>query len=184
MMTKQEAREEMKKRRKAFTGAERAEADWKIRRNLLELEVVKTAENFFSFVSYGTEVDTRELISLLLQQKKRVAVPRVKGRDMDFYQISSLEQMKPGYQGILEPCTQKRVRGENGVMLLPGLAFDEKKHRVGYGGGFYDCYLAGKAGENLITVAVAYDFQLVEHIMTESFDWTPDILVTDKRIIY
>lgn len=183
-MTKQEIREEMKKRRNAFTGAERAEADRKIRQNLLELEVVKKAANYFSFVSYGTEVDTMELISLLLRQKKRVAVPRVKGREMDFYQISSLEQMKPGYQGILEPCFGHRVRGENGVMLLPGLAFDERRHRVGYGGGFYDRYLATKAGEKLTTVAIAYDFQLVEHIVAESFDRTPDILVTDRRIIY
>lgn len=182
-MTKQQVREEMKIRRRAISFQEREERNQKIRQNLLELEEVRNTEEIFPFVSYGTEVDTIELITLFLQQQKRVAVPKVSGKDMDFYKITALKQLQPGYQGILEPAVCELMRAEKGVMLLPGLAFDRKRNRIGYGGGFYDRYLAEKAGEKLITVAAAYDFQVVDNLPAESFDWKPDIIVTDCQVI-
>lgn len=162
---------------------EREERDRKIRQNLLELEEVRGAESVFSFVSYGTEVDTLELISLFLQQGKLVAVPKVIGEEMEFYQIAGLEQLSPGFQGIPEPPETCPVRGEEGVMLLPGLAFDGERNRVGYGGGFYDRYLAENGGAGMVTVALAYDFQVVECLSVDDYDWKPDILVTDGRVI-
>ena len=182
-MTKEEARKEMRQRRKMLSSHERAQRNQRIRENLLGLEEVKRGKNIFPFVSYGTEADTMELIALFLQQGKRVAVPKVEGREMEFYEITGLGQLAPGYQGIPEPPAAPQVRGENGVMLLPGLAFDRERHRVGYGGGFYDRYLADKAGKDLITVAIAYDFQVVEELSVEAFDWKPDILVTDRGVL-
>lgn len=182
-MTKEEARKEMRQRRKMLSSHERAERNRRIRENLLGLEEMQRAENIFPFVSYGTEADTMELIAIFLKQGKSVAVPKVKGLEMEFYQITGLDQLAPGYRGIPEPPATRRVQGENGVMLLPGLAFDRERHRVGYGGGFYDRYLADKAGKELLTVAIAYDFQVVERLSVEAFDRRPDILVTDRRVL-
>lgn len=182
-MTKEEARKEMRQRRKMLSSRERTQRNQRIRENLLGLEEIKRGKIIFPFVSYGTEADTMELIALFLKQGKRVAVPRVEGEEMEFYEITQLGQLVPGYQGIPEPPATRKVSGENGVMLLPGLAFDRERHRVGYGGGFYDRYLADKAGKDLITVAIAFDFQVVEELSVESFDWKPDILVTDRQVL-
>ena len=70
---------------------------------------------------------------------------------------------------------------KNALIIMPGLAFDEKKNRIGYGGGFYDKYLERHPG--LFKVALAYDFQIYKKLETEQFDIRPDIIVTDKRVI-
>lgn len=182
-MTKKEAREAMRQRRGGMSDRERRDRDRGIRENLLALEEVRGAEAIFSFVSCGTEADTLSLISLFLQEGRLVAVPRVSGKDMAFYQIAGLKELKPGFQGILEPSGRNPVRGVGGVMLLPGLAFDHQRNRVGYGGGYYDRYLAKEAGAGLVTVAIAYDFQVAGELDVDEYDWRPDILVTDRRVI-
>ncbi len=182
-MTKKEAREMMRQRRKEMSSRERRERNRRIRENLLALEEVERAGTMYSFVSYGTEADTLSLLSTFLQQGRLVAVPKVSGEDMAFYQIAHLEELEPGFQGIPEPPETHLVRGEGGVMLLPGLAFDRHRNRVGYGGGYYDRYLAEEAGAGLVTVAIAYDFQVVERLVVDDYDWRPDILVTDRRVI-
>lgn len=175
----------MGQRRKAMTEKTRKEYDLAIMERLLQREEMKHATYFFPFVSYRTEVDTIALIQKVLsEQDKRVCVPKVQGEEMDFYEIHTMSDLKEGYQGILEPTTDTVIPADSGVMLLPGLAFDLQRHRVGYGGGFYDRYLEKKAGEHLCTIAVAYDFQIVEEgILADAYDVSPDILLTEKRTI-
>ena len=66
-------------------------------------------------------------------------------------------------------------------MVMPGLAFDRNRNRAGYGGGFYDKYLADKP--QIFKSAVAFHFQIVESIETDSYDLRPDIIVTEQEII-
>lgn len=66
-------------------------------------------------------------------------------------------------------------------MILPGVAFDEKKHRVGYGGGFYDRYL--EKHPTLTKIAFAFEFQIFDSVPSESFDRQPEKIITEKRII-
>lgn len=185
MISKAQARERMREQRKAMSDRMRREYDRMVMERLLQREEIKKATYFFPYVSYGTELDTLAMISRLLSEhEKRVCVPRVHGKEMDFYEIHAMSDLKEGYQGILEPVTQDIVPALSGVMLLPGLAFDLERHRVGYGGGFYDRYLSNKAGTDLCTIAIAYDFQIVEEgIDVDSFDISPDILLTEKRTI-
>ena len=183
-MTKQEAREQMKVLRQGLTAEQREERDKKIFARMLRLKMLQEAEWFFPFVSYGTEVDTMRMIQYALQETKlRVAVPRVRGKNMDFYEITSMNHLKKGYRGILEPDTDTLVEAKEGIMLLPGLAFDIEKNRVGYGGGYYDRYLAHYPCPDRITIAVAYDFQIVHKIETDAFDQCADWIITDQRII-
>ena len=108
-----------------------------------------------SYVSFGPEVGTRTLIGLLLGQGRRVAVPRVNraARSMTFHEISSLGELEPGTMGILEPAPDVPavpVEGMVGsVCLVPGLVFDGAGHRVGYGGGYYDRFLAFYPGDKV-----------------------------------
>lgn len=186
-MTKQEARRLMKQKRSELGEVERNRQNAAIAKNLFDSGIFEKIEWFYPFVSYGTEVDTISMIQKVLAEqfqgnKVRVAVPRVQGRDMDFYEICSMDDLESGYQGILEPkAFCKMVEATEGLMLLPGLAFDRKGNRVGYGGGYYDRYLEKYGNEKLLTWAVAYDFQIVDDIQCQEFDICPQRLITAKR---
>ena len=112
---------------------------------------------------------------------KKVAAPKVVGEDMIFYQISHPEDLEPGYYGIREPKTDLPVAdGEDGLMVMPGVAFDDRRHRVGYGGGFYDRYLSKHTRH--FTAALAFEFQMMEEVPTEPTDLLPDVVITEKTI--
>lgn len=182
-MTKQEAREQMKKLRRELSDQERKKKDRLIFEHLMQTEAMQQETYFFPFVSYGTEVDTLSIIEWVLEQgRMTVAVPKVQGKEMDFYRITSQKELAKGYQGILEPVTSDSIFAKEGVMLLPGLAFDKKKNRTGYGGGYYDRYLARCKSQKLITIALAYEFQIVDAIEADCFDIRPQWIITENGI--
>lgn len=182
-MKKEVVRKHMLSLRKNMTEQERKEKDACIRNRLYDTECFRCAECFFPFVSYGTEVDTQMILHRLLEMGKKVAVPRVQGQEMEFYVIRSFQDLEKGTMGILEPVTEERVVPSEGIMLLPGLAFDLKKNRLGYGGGYYDRYFEKYLCDNVKKIALAYDFQVVEQLETERFDRKADVIITDQRII-
>ena len=95
---------------------------------------------------------------------------------MHFYEITALSDCVPGAFGILEPAGEEKDRITTpGFMLVPGLAFDKNGNRLGYGGGFYDKYLASH--EEIITAALGYDFQIVEKVPSEPHDKKMDYLI-------
>lgn len=183
-MTKEAVRKSMRFFRKNMAEDERKEKDALIRKNLYGLAVFQNACYFFPFVSYGTEVDTQSIIRKLLEEGKQVAVPKVCGKEMDFYDIRSFDDLEKGPMGILEPVTNEIVEVKEGVMLIPGLAFDVSKRRVGYGGGYYDRYFERICCGQVTKIGIAYDFQVVDYLETEHFDRTVDLIVTEKRIIW
>ena len=95
------------------------------------------------FCVYGLqkEVMTRDLIEKALQMGKTVAVPRVEDDDMVYYEIKDFSTLKSGYFGIMEPDGGKVCTREEGFLLVPGVAFDPARHRVGYGKGFMTAFL-------------------------------------------
>ena len=77
--------------------------------------------------------------------------------------------MEKGYAGIPEPVADAPVADDPAALvLMPGLAFTEKGDRMGYGGGFYDKFLAAEPDHP--TVALCYDFQMVDYIPTDDYD--------------
>lgn len=188
-MTKQEAREMMSRKREAMESGERLRQDREIAERVFQLEYWGEVNWFYPYVSYGTEVDTIAMLRYVLEhpvqgRRLHVAVPRVRGREMEFYEITSMEELEPGYHGILEPEQScQKVEATEGIMLLPGLAFDQQGNRVGYGGGYYDRYLERYDNERLLTVAVAYDFQIVDRIEMQEYDRRPQLMImaSEKR---
>ena len=142
----------------------RKAASEKIREWLFANKRYKAAGTVFVYASYKSEVETKEIIQGALRQGKRVAVPKVHGDEMFFYEINSWEELFPGYQGILEPQNAGReplVPASSDVMLVPGAAFDHQGGRIGYGKGYYDRYwnrhisAFGNNGPYLIGLAFA-----------------------------
>lgn len=183
LVTKEEAREIVRSLKRQMKPEEIKERSKLVMKKLEELPCFLEARTVYCYVSYNQEVDTRNLINRSLELGKEVAVPRVEGKDIAFYTISSLSDLKPGYQGILEPSGSKVSKAERALMIFPGLAFDLKKNRVGYGGGFYDRYLASHRNISFEKTALAFDFQIMDALKAENYDEKVDRIVTDKRII-
>lgn len=178
-----------------------------IRERVLKSTAYQEARVILAYASYRSEVDTMALIRQALEDGKDVFAPKVSGDGMEFWQIRSLADLQNGYRGIPEPVQsislpEWMARGRfcppvtehlRAMMWIPGVAFDRKRHRIGYGRGFYDRYLgrvpdADKqehfkgTGIRLTTAALAYSCQVVEQIPYEPHDIRPDMLVTETEI--
>ena len=114
-------------------------------------------------------VRTVERLEQAIRDGKRVAVPKCYGEEMRFIWLDDLTQVAPGYANIPEPIADEPIADDKtALVLMPGLAFDPQGHRIGYGGGFYDRFLAEEPDHP--TLALCYGFQMVEHLETEEFD--------------
>mgnify|MGYP000487338943 FL=1 len=175
-------RKRMKQLRADMTRTERFEKSMRIFEQLITVPEFKRADRIYTYVSMDNEIDTIMLIDYSLSLEKRVFVPRVSGRDMEFYEISDISELSPGYMGIYEPDINGKEPdySRTGFMCMPGLAFDKSYNRIGYGGGFYDRYLSVE--NKLYKAALAYEAQLLESIPAQDGDVRPDMIVTEESI--
>lgn len=175
-------RKQMKQLRADMTRTERFEKSMQIFEKLITVPEFKRADRIYTYVSMDNEIDTIMLINYSLSIEKRVFVPRVSGKDMEFYEISDISELSPGYMGIYEPDINGKEPdySRTGFMCMPGLAFDRSYNRIGYGGGFYDRYLSVE--NKLYKAALAYEAQLLESIPAQDGDVRPDMIVTEESI--
>lgn len=145
------------------------------------------ANKIFTFVSMGTEVNTRSIIIDGLNKDKTIAVPKVypKQKKMIFSRIQDFDDLEIGHFGVLEPSTSsiwKEESDESTIFIVPGLIFDLQKYRIGYGGGYYDRYLSTIV-RPIATIGIGYDFQVVPMLPKSPHDVALDWIVTEKRWI-
>ena len=183
METKKEIRAEVKKSRKEALPEQIRENSDVICDTFLSLPEYQNAKVIFAYMDCKNEVETQKVIEQCWKDGKIIAVPKVFGKIMKYYEIHSYDDLEEGYFGIREPKHEllKEIESEEGVMILPGVAFDVSRHRVGYGGGFYDRYL--EAHPNMKKIAFAFEFQVFEEVPYEVFDKQPEKIITEKRII-
>ena len=194
MATKSEIRKSIKAIKSEFEPAMIDFAGDIISYKVMALNEYKEAECLFTYVDYNKEVRTITLIKDALKIGKKVAVPKVysvnvteegkTSKYMKFHYISSLDDLKEGFRGIKEPSEELPVAdidSDKAIMVMPVVAFDEDKNRVGYGSGVYDRYLST---HNVIKkIGVAYEEQKVDKIDDiDSFDIKPDVIITQKSI--
>lgn len=189
---KKKIRREALARRDLLTAKQRMDYSSRIQDTLTTLSCYAETEAVLIYVSFRSEVDTFPLIKQALADKKAVFAPRVLGRDMEFYRIFSVDDLAEGYHGILEPeggipfidwiSQESERRNADALLCLPGAAFDRACHRIGYGGGFYDRYLA-RFSEKFSTAALAFACQIFEDIPWESHDIIPSRIITEREII-
>lgn len=148
--------------------------------------VWKEARSIGITLSINGEVETREIIQEAWKLKKLVAVPKTdpKLHELAFYALESFEQLEPGHFGIMEPkIDSTSIVNSNDIDLLfvPGLVFDRKGYRIGYGGGYYDRFLAQFSNK---TLSLAFSFQVVDEIPRFDYDKPVDCIITEKETIY
>lgn len=178
-MTKQELRKQYKMLRRSLSKTEMEQEAKAVMQRFLSLPEYQSCSDILLYISQDNEVDTIPILQHAKEDGKRIAVPKVYGSHMHFHQIAGLEDLKPGAYGILEPEEGEIFQPEHGIILVPGIVFDEKGHRIGYGGGYYDRYLAHHW--ELLSVALAYDYQVISEIVCEEFDKQPDIILTASK---
>lgn len=170
---KRHLRKEMLKLRNQMSQEEKRTYEDRLVSSFLLAPEVMDFEFWYLYISKGSEFSTDALLRFGLTHGRRVACPCV-GKDrrsMDFFEITGKEDLKIGYRGILEPePLSERLCCEPGLMLLPGLAYDRKGKRLGYGGGFYDRYLSRFESGHFYRTALAYPFQVCEDLPADDRD--------------
>ena len=128
---KKKLREEALAKRNNIPAELRMEKSRIITEYILQSDAYKQAKIVFSFVSMGSEVETREILRQAWKDGKTVAVPKTeKGRKMIFLRIDSFADLKEGRFGVMEPATGEEVVPEiEDLFLVPGALFDRKKNR-------------------------------------------------------
>lgn len=184
--SKHELRNQYLQYRNALTKEERRTKSNKILETLSSWECFEQAESILTYCNYRSEVVTTPWIDTLLAEgKKKVYVPKVDGMDIRFFQVTSMEQLKDGYQGILEPVgdtgefTMDTGKTEKALLILPGTVFDRNGNRLGYGKGFYDRFVAKYP--DMKTVALAFSCQMTEEIPAEPHDIKVQSIITEKK---
>lgn len=188
---KKELRKEAKSYRKSLSEDDRLDKSSAIISNLKALKEFQKAEVLLMYASLPDEVETLSLIRELTEEgKKLVYCPVTQGDVMGFYKISSVNDLKEGNFHVLEPepLEERRLELQKDVrycMLMPGLMFDKKGNRLGYGKGYYDKYLARvPENMNLTTIALSYEEMVKDVIPAEETDWCADYVVTENEVIY
>ena len=192
MISKEKVRRRALEARDALTEERRLETSRIIVENLLASEWYRQSEILLSYCSIRSEVDTRELNQRILADRKQLFLPRTEAekKTMCFYKVEDLKKLKKGNFGVPEPRGSEAVEQvmESGayskekiLMVMPGVAFDEKGYRLGYGGGFYDRYLQ-RYGTMLTSVMIAFTEQETWIIPAEPCDVKPEHMITQKTI--
>jgi 5-formyltetrahydrofolate cyclo-ligase len=140
-------------------------------------EALQDAHAVGIYVSFGSEADTRALIQWCLDSGKSVAVPRTLARTLEFQEIHSMQELKPGVWGILEPSGGRVIPASAvDAMIVPLTAFDSDLHRVGYGRGYYDSVLGSVRNR----IGIAYPEQQMPMIETDPWDIALDRILVAK----
>ena len=177
-------REFYKNKRKNLDKFEKNQKDIALLENLLKLYKFKSCKTVLTYVSLPLEVDTKAFINHCFKLGKSVAVPYCipNTRNIDFYYINSLNDLTTGTFSVLEPDitkSQKVTDFSDSICILPGLCFDKKGYRLGYGKGYYDRFLANY--DNTV-IGLCYIEFMRNNLIHGRFDRRADIVVTDKKI--
>ena len=175
-MDKKELRAEIRQRKRAMTECEIDGKSGILGLKFRESQLYRAAKTIYGYLPYNQEVRTVPMLEQAIRDGKRVAVPKVYGEEMRFIYIDDRTAVEKGYAGIPEPIADEPVADDpTALVLMPGLAFDPQGHRIGYGGGFYDRFLEQEPHHP--TLALCYDFQMLEHLETEEHDIPVDCVL-------
>jgi 5-formyltetrahydrofolate cyclo-ligase len=175
-MDKTALRKQIREKKRAMTESEIVSASARLGELFAASEAYRQAKSIYGYLPYNQEVRTVPMLERALRDGKRVAVPKCYGDEMRFIWMEDLSKVEKGYAGIPEPVEDGPVADdETALVLMPGLAFDPEGHRIGYGGGFYDRFLAKEPDHP--TLALCYDFQIFAKLETEEFDIPVDCVL-------
>jgi|TARA_B100001964_G_C14257956_1_gene613503 5-formyltetrahydrofolate cyclo-ligase len=185
---KQTLRLKISEKRKALSREETKEKSNKIKEKLYSLDEFKEAKNIMVYVSFNNEVDTHEIIKELVDStEKKIIVPYVEKNNpiLQLSEVEDFDDLEPKTLGILEPkdeFVRKVGISKVDLVIVPGMVFDSRGYRIGYGHGYYDRFLK-KLGKDAKKIGFAFELQLIDKVPEEKYDVPMDIIVTEKRVL-
>ena len=152
----------------------------KIVSKLMKTKIISEAKSIGCYYSIGSEVQTVDLITRLLDEKKSVSLPVISNSAMSFRIIEDIMKLEKNEFDIPEPKDNAIIQEKHDVILIPCVGLDNEGNRIGYGQGFYDKYLEGG---NAIKIALSYSKQIVKSIPVSDNDIKMDWIITEKDVI-
>jgi len=187
-VTKDEIRRETILKRDSLSLEEVQKMSDTISRAFIASPLFRDAQTIFLYSPIKNEVRTDKIFRAAREAGKRVGYPLInhRAREIEYIEVVDTEELTSGYYGILEPpkCDGRAIRPNGGdIVIVPGVAFDARGHRVGYGGGFYDRFLS-EIGSEVTTVGLAFALQIIPIISEEPHDIRLGYIVTEDRMIH
>lgn len=175
-MDKKELRRQIKEKKRQMTSQQIEIASARLCEMFTATSQYRQAKTVYGYLPYNQEVRTVPLLEQALRDGKRVAVPKIYGEEMKFIYLDDLSKVEKSSFGIPEPVLDEPIADDTtALVLMPGLAFTKAGDRMGYGGGFYDKFLSSEPDHP--TVALCYDFQIVDEIPTAEYDIPVDLVL-------
>lgn len=187
---KDRQRQQAKAARDQLSKAEWQQQSKQMIDRLFSLPEYQNCQELLLYCAISSEVSTDNIISTAAADGKRIFCPKTYGYgQMEFYRILSTKDLQPGRYNIPEPGEEERFvpakREKTVLILLPGLAFDRRRYRLGYGGGYYDRYLERLCAAKCpyVSAALAFEIQMVNQVITAEHDQKMDLLITPSEVV-
>lgn len=172
-----------KTKKYVFTNSE------KIQKDLLKWDIYKSAINIMTYMSFKNEVDMALIIKDSINKEGKIYLPYVKKEgsidEIVLYEVSDIRHIKQGAFGNFEPdikICKKAKKTVLDLILVPGIGFDIKGGRIGFGKGYYDKFLKNLKGKTIM-IGISFESQLVDLLPTEKHDIKMDYIITEERIL-
>jgi len=175
-MDKTALRKQIREQKRNMTQSQIIDKSKKLAELFLACKAYQQAKTVYGYLPYNQEVRTVAMLEQALKDGKKVAVPKVYGDTMRFIYMEDFSKTEKSSFGIPEPIADGPVaEDKTALVLMPGLAFTKNGDRMGYGGGYYDRFLSDEPDHP--TVALCYDFQVVDTLPTEEYDIPVDAVL-------
>ena len=151
-------------------------------KKILRKNNLKKNINIGGYYPINSEIGCLDILKNLENNNIKISLPVIKKKNnMDFYEWTFKDPLKVSKKGIPEPHIKKKVFPD--IIIVPLVGFDKNKFRLGYGGGFYDRYIAKLSKlKKVLTIGFAFSFQEIKIIPINNFDQKLDIILTNKGI--
>lgn len=174
-LTKPDLRKRIRQHRQTMSMEQIAKKSRDLCEMVCATQLYRDARTVYGYLPFRQEVDLRPLLERAMAEGKAVALPKCSGQQMCFIRMKDLTLVQFGAFGAPEPVADAPVdQDAEALVILPGLAFDHQGFRVGYGGGFYDRYLADHPHHP--TIGLCFDFQLLEALPRDAHDIPADMV--------
>jgi 5-formyltetrahydrofolate cyclo-ligase len=183
---KRKIRSSIQEKRDSLDESTRLEKSQLIANKFIGLYQYDKSFRVLIYYPFRSEIDTRIIISDAIARGKKIALPRVGKEGLELFYIKDLkEDLEPGSYDIMEPIPSRCEKADPSridLAIVPGVGFDRKHNRLGYGGGFYDRLLTCIPGK-VPRIALSFDLQVIDEIPVSEHDLKIDILITESQII-
>lgn len=158
---------------------------WEIQKKFLNSDIYRQSDIIGVYYPILNEVQSFRIITKGMSDSKTIALPIVTRKNLTFHKYFSSQSLKVGAYNIKEPpISEVALDDKLDVVIVPGIAFDPRGYRVGYGKGYYDKFFHSKQRSDINIIGLAYDFQLLDNcIKSENYDVKLNALYTEKRVL-